>query len=61
MKKLSKTLRSRYRGLSPVPMPTSTDTLSSYACACLCSCRNDDVKGAAVSAAGNSVGVSMNN
>jgi hypothetical protein len=61
MKTLSKTLKSRYRGLSPVPMPTSADTIRSYSCPCTCRCNNGDTTGSATNAATDAAGESANN
>ena len=42
MKRLAKTIKSRYRGIAPMLLPTRTTTIKAYQCACSCSCPNGE-------------------
>ena len=60
MKKLSKTLRSQYQGLSLVAMPTRAATIKAYTCNCSCLCNNKDTSGSTGASTGSAVGASAN-
>ena len=40
MKRLAKTLKSRYRGIAPMLLPTRTIAIKAYDCVCACDCPN---------------------
>ena len=60
MKKLSKALRPRYKGLSPVPMPIQGEAVTAYTCVCPCICLNNDVSSSVSASVSKAVSVSAN-
>jgi hypothetical protein len=61
MKTLSKALRPRYKGLSPVPMPTQGEAITAYSCTCPCVCLNNDVSSSVSNSVAKAVSASSNN